>query len=218
MSSTAKNIAKKYSRIVSSSKKNNKRCPVLLDEEANNCIKLILKYRDEANVHPKNPFIFGRPNKGAEFDWVEANPLLTKYSEACGAEFPKRIRGANVRRHIATVGLSLNLTDNQVSNLSKFMGHGKDIHVGFYQQPVAVKDIVEVSQWLEYASGDFLVTPNGNVLEEEESISDMEEDDEPISNDAISGSDLNQQNEELEMETPTDKNHRSRKTFLQSTS
>lgn len=35
--------------------------PVLLHNSMYECIEIILKHRDEAGVHPKNPYIFGLP-------------------------------------------------------------------------------------------------------------------------------------------------------------
>lgn len=140
------------------------------------CIDLFLKHRIDAGVDEDNPYVFGLRNDVDGFKWIDAGPLLRKYAKECGAEFPELLRGTRLRKHVATVGISLNLSDGQIDNLSKFMGHDKTIHLNIYRQPVGTSDILEVSQFLEKAPTDFADRGNERILYEEESTSDIEED------------------------------------------
>ena len=174
ISDVAKELASKYMRILTRGKKNAKISPILLDPKMVSCLELILKYRLEAGVPEDNPYVFGLPSRNNEHFWVEASPLLAQYAQQCGAEIPSLLRGTPLRKHIATIGVALNLTDGQIDNLSTFMGHDKNIHLNIYRQPVASQDILNVAQWLEYAQGDFVETDRGHILFEDESTSDLE--------------------------------------------
>lgn len=180
LSSTAKMMANKYSRILLRGKKNAKIVPVLLSKEIQDCIDIILHYREDANVPLNNPYIFGLPNSQGETNWVRACPVMKKFSEEASVGFPHTLRGTLLRKHIATVGMALNLTDGEVDDLSKFMGHDKPIHLKIYRQPVGTRDILHVSQWLEKAQGSYQEDDNGGFVYAEDS-SDNEDTSTPIS-------------------------------------
>ncbi|XP_044757076.1 uncharacterized protein LOC123315447 [Coccinella septempunctata] len=147
----SKQIANKYSRILLRGKLN-RTVPVLLDNEMVESLKMILKYRKEAGVSESNTYLFGLPG-GAE-KWPSACDLMRKFSIACKANLPSTLRGTLLRKHVATCCISLNLTDGEIEDLSNFMGHDKNIHLNIYRQPVATKDILQISQLLEKAQGD----------------------------------------------------------------
>ncbi|OXU17295.1 hypothetical protein TSAR_014596, partial [Trichomalopsis sarcophagae] len=180
LSERAKEIATRYVRIIERGKKNKKVVPILLDKQLVECIEIIVQYRSAAGVTDDNPYVFGLPSRNEEMSFVDAGRQLAKFSEKCGATIPSLLRGTRLRKHIATTGIALNLTDGQIANLSKFMGHDKEIHCNIYRQPVGTQDILQVSQWLEYAQGEYIETPNGNILIEEMSTSDMEEEDDEV--------------------------------------
>lgn len=132
--------------------------PVLLHQSMYSCIEKILEYREEAGVHLNNPYIFGLP----QVDGVDTNiifrhllvtDLIRKFSEKCGAVSPKTLRATNLRKHIATQSVTLNLNDCEISNLQSFLGHADKIHRDYYRQPVAVNDIINMSKLLLIAQG-----------------------------------------------------------------
>lgn len=114
---TIKAIAQKYVRILTRGKKNAKIVPILLNEQMKECIDMLLSFRKEAGIVESNPYIFALLGI-LERQFIEAAPLLTRYAEQCDAKIPKLLRGTRLRKHVATVGLALNLTDGQVSDLS----------------------------------------------------------------------------------------------------
>lgn len=132
--------------------KNAKIVPVLLlSKDMQQSIEIILHYRKEDYV-PENKLYFGLPNSQGEINWVKACPVMKKLSEEASVHFPHTLRGTLLRKHIATVGMALNLTDREVD---EFMGHDKPIHLKINRQPVGTKDIINVSQWLEEAQGSY---------------------------------------------------------------
>jgi len=91
-------------------------------------IETILKYRKMAGVFSKNPYLFSIPSNKKRFKYLKACRLMREQSAVCGVENDQVIRGTNLRKHIATKCLALNLSENEVSHIAKFFGHHQDIH------------------------------------------------------------------------------------------
>ncbi|XP_018309626.1 uncharacterized protein [Mycetomoellerius zeteki] len=115
---------------------------------------MFLQFRNKAKVHPENPYLFGIPGHDKAIDkYLKAYRAMLDFAKESGTEFPDTLRGTTLRKHIATMGITLNLTDNQITDLAHFMGHHEKIHMEIYRKPEIVKDITEVSQLLEAAQG-----------------------------------------------------------------
>lgn len=84
----------------------------------------------------------------------------------------KLLRGTLLRKHVATVCMALNLSNNEVEDLANFMGHAKEIHLRHYRQPIAHRDILQVSRLLEKAQGTF---DENDVISEETDEEEREE-------------------------------------------
>lgn len=153
LSTNAKEIAKRYVRFTLRGKLG-RSVPVLLTAELRDCIDMILKHRKAAKVSSKNPYLFGLPtlikNKNR---YLLACDLLRQYSIDCGAEKPETLRATELRKHVATMCINYNLSENEISTLANFMGHADKIHFSHYRQTVLEKEILEVSQYLEAAQG-----------------------------------------------------------------
>lgn len=59
-----------------------------------------------------------------------------------------------MRKHITTKSVSLNLKQNQISNLQSFLAHADKIHKEIYEQPIVANDILNMSKLLLIAQGD----------------------------------------------------------------
>lgn len=115
---------------------------------------MILKHRKAAKVSSNNPYLFGLPSLVKDKDrYLLACDLLRQYAVECGAENPKTLRATELRKHIATMCIHYNLSENEVSSLANFMGHADKIHLVHYRQPIMEKEILEISQYLEAAQG-----------------------------------------------------------------
>lgn len=151
LSESSRKIAKKYIRFTIRGKLN-RTVPVLLDTSMVKCVEILLEHRREARVKDNNPYVFGIPSVGKVFKYLRACTLLRKFSVECGAEHPERLRGTKLRKHIATTCISLNLQQNDVKELSDFMGHHPIIHNRIYRQSMN-NDILKMSKLLEIAQG-----------------------------------------------------------------
>jgi len=141
--------------------------PVLLTNELFQCVNLIIKFRKEAKVPTKNPYVFGLPAFNKDRNrYLRACVLMRKFATECNATYSTSLRGTILRKHIATSCIQLNLNDVDVSDLATFMGHADKIHREHYRQPLASRDIVKISQYLEAVQG--------NTQSDNESSSDSE--------------------------------------------
>ncbi|CAG9818113.1 unnamed protein product [Phaedon cochleariae] len=125
--------------------------PVLLHNSMHECIKLLIKFRNEAGVE-NNPYLFGLPqcrnDKNVIYRHLIATSLIRKYSDACGATNPKSLRATTLRKHVATTSMSLNLNNEEIQLLQGYLGHAEKIHRDYYRQPIIERDILNVSKVL----------------------------------------------------------------------
>lgn len=153
LSNQEKERVQKYTRLTICGKLG-RTVAVLLCPETEASINLILKYRSAAKVHDKNPFIFGMPGYDhGRFRHLQAYKLIGGYAKECGAEHPDRLRGTQLRKHMATLCASENVDENQIHDIATFMGHEDEIHRRHYRRTVISRDVCGVSKVLERASG-----------------------------------------------------------------
>lgn len=128
--------------------------PVLLHEQILQSMQTIIYYRKQAGVSEQNPYVFGIETLDKRrHKYLRACVLMQKYSVASGAKMPTSLRGRTLRKHIATICITLDMSENQVSDLADFMGHHEKMHKLYYRQSVITKDLA-ISQLLKYAQGE----------------------------------------------------------------
>lgn len=117
--------------------------------------ELILQYRKKAGVSSTNPYVFDILNIDlCKQAYLKACDLMRKFSIECGADKPETLRGTTLRKHVATLGVNLNLSDTEISvDFANFMGHEEKIHREHYRMPVVHREILRMSRLLQSASG-----------------------------------------------------------------
>jgi len=173
LSKKNKEIAEKYIRFCITGKLG-RIVPVLLSKDLFKSINLILKFRKEAGVSTKNPYVFGLPGYNKQrYRYLRACVLLRKFSKECNAIQSTTLRGTMLRKHVATYCIQLNLNDTDISDLATFMGHSEKIHKDHYRQPIASRDILKISRYLEAVQG-IVEDSNNNSSIDSNSESDEE--------------------------------------------
>lgn len=147
-----RNNANKYVRFVIRGKRA-RGVPVLLSMKILNCIKVMLKYREQAGVPKDNPYLFGLPSNSKTNLHLDACALMRRFSEESGVRNPKLFRGTILRKHIATKTGTMDLPQAEVSDLANFMGHHDKVHLNNYRVPVVSREIGRISQYLEAGVG-----------------------------------------------------------------
>lgn len=127
---------------------------ILLHTENFQCVKTILACREKAGVLPNNPYVFGIPSKTNRLIHLDACALLLKFSQLCGAARTDLLRGTELRKHIATNSVLMDLEDNEVKHLVTFLGHSAKIHEDHYRIPIVTREITKISKFLLAAQGD----------------------------------------------------------------
>lgn len=121
-----------------------RRVPVLLRKNYIRYIDTFLKFRDKANVHSNNQFLFGI-NKD---NFIRLTDVMRKESICCGAEKPELLRATFLRKQVATTSQLLDLNDNEMQMLADFMGHNIEIHKAHYRTPELTLQIARLSKLL----------------------------------------------------------------------
>ncbi|KAM0736423.1 hypothetical protein ACS0PU_010384 [Formica fusca] len=174
LSEENKKIAERYVRFCIRGKLGT--VPVLLSNDLFQCITFILKFREKAKVPKNNPYVFRLPGfTKNRYRYLRACILMRKFSEECNAMRSTSLRGTILRKHIATHCIQMNLNDVDISDFATFMGHADKVHREHYRQPLAVRDILKISQYLEAVQGDIENSSNESLSNSEiEQNSDSE--------------------------------------------
>lgn len=102
--------------------------PLLISIEMAEAIDLLLRFRQMAGVEKDNVFLFAKPGKG-HFD---ANIALRQAAYECGAERPQYLTGTRLRKHVASIVQSLDLTEGDLRVLCGYLGHTTKTHIENY--------------------------------------------------------------------------------------
>lgn len=73
---------------------------------------------------------------------------LHKFAGACGASHPERLQSTKLRKHVATLCQIMNLKDNEMYQLAKFMGHDICIHREYYRMSDNTLQLAKMSKLL----------------------------------------------------------------------
>ncbi|XP_057334171.1 uncharacterized protein LOC130673231 [Microplitis mediator] len=148
LSESDKKAAKEYGRATICGKLH-KNVPLLLNSKVRKGLIELLKFRTEAGVSSRNPFVFGIAGYYKD-SHLCASTVLRKFSEECGAERPDLLRGTGLCKQLATKCTELQLNPGEVSKVADYLGHDINIHKNIYQQR-AKSDILNMSKILHIA-------------------------------------------------------------------
>lgn len=91
---------------------------------------------------------------------------MRDHSSLCGAKRPDLIRSTGLRKQIATLSQILNLKDNELDILAKFLGHDIRVHREFYRKPDDCVQLAKVSKILMSLEKGTLTDQMGKSLDE----------------------------------------------------
>ncbi|XP_043284902.1 uncharacterized protein [Venturia canescens] len=147
----SKAIANKYARMTIRGKKG-RTVPLLLFPELEKSIDLILENRKIAGVPESNEFVFGLPSyNNKRIKVVDGCTAMREFSKKSGVNFPETLRGTELRKHIATHCVALNISDNETVHRAEYLGHDEPIHRKTYREHIESRDVLGISRLLEAA-------------------------------------------------------------------
>ncbi|XP_059397943.1 uncharacterized protein LOC132137505 [Carassius carassius] len=125
--------------------KRGKKVPVFLTERMKESIDLLVKRREEAGVPAENPYLFARPGVMTN---IRGCDCLRKYAEESKAENPELLRSTKLRKQVATLCQLLDLSEQELEQVARFMGHDIRVHRDFYRQTDKTFQIAKISKLL----------------------------------------------------------------------
>ncbi|XP_031147359.1 uncharacterized protein LOC116044389 isoform X4 [Sander lucioperca] len=144
LSPLEKELSKRLTRIEVRGKRGRK-VPVFLTDKMRESIDLLIKRRDEAGVLAENPYLFARPGVMTN---IRGCDCLRKYAEKSGAENPELLRSTKLRKQVATLCQLLDLSEQELEQVARFMGHDIRVHRDFYRQTDKTFQIAKISKLL----------------------------------------------------------------------
>ncbi|MEQ2233169.1 hypothetical protein ILYODFUR_019194, partial [Ilyodon furcidens] len=144
LSPLEKELSKLLTRIEIRGKRGRK-VPVFLTERMKDSIELLLKRREEAGVLPENPYLFARSVGTAN---IRGCDCLRKYAVESKAENPELLRSTKLRKQVATLCQLLDLGEQELEQVARFMGHDIRVHHDFYRQTDKTFQITKISKLL----------------------------------------------------------------------
>ncbi|XP_013382539.1 uncharacterized protein LOC106153235 [Lingula anatina] len=121
--------------------------PVLLPSDVQQAINLLIETRSKFGVSKDNKYLFPRPNYGSE-GHIRGSDCLRELAQESGAKQPELINSTTLRKQIATISQVVDLRENELDILAKFLGHDIRIHREYYRLPEATVQVAKVSKLL----------------------------------------------------------------------
>ncbi|XP_041807624.1 uncharacterized protein LOC121616862 [Chelmon rostratus] len=137
-------LAKHFDRVEIRGKRS-RMVPVLLTPDMIAAMDLLVKNRNECQVHTENVYLFARP---VVFSHYRGSDCFRKYANQCGAKYPEALTSTRLRKQVATLSTVLNLKENEMDQLATFLGHDIRVHREFYRLPESTLQLAKVSKLL----------------------------------------------------------------------
>nr|XP_024661063.1 uncharacterized protein LOC112436092 isoform X1 [Maylandia zebra] len=144
LSPLEKELSKLLTRIEIRGKRGRK-VPVFLSDRMKESIDLLVKNREAAGVPAENPYLFARPGGMTH---IRGCDCLRKYANQSKAENPELLRSTKLRKQVATLCQLLDLNDQELEQVARFMGHDIRVHQDFYRQTDKTFQIAKISKLL----------------------------------------------------------------------
>ncbi|XP_051929371.1 uncharacterized protein LOC127605660 [Hippocampus zosterae] len=144
LSPLEKELSKLLTRIEVRGKRGRK-VPVFFTERMKESIDVLIEKREDAGIPIENPYLFARP--GAMTN-IRGCDCLRKYAEESNAENPTFLRSTKLRKQVATLCQLLDLGEQELEQVARFMGHDISVHRDFYRQTDKTFQIAKISKLL----------------------------------------------------------------------
>lgn len=161
-SEVEKKLCGHFSRVVTRDKRG-RPVPVLLTPKVQQALDLLVEQREACSVLKDNVYMFARPEAMSHF---RGSDCLREFSKLCGAERPKVLTSARLRKKAANLSTVLNMTDTEMGQLSSFLGHHVRICREFSRLPQKTLQLAKISKLLTAFEEGRLAEFHGKTLDE----------------------------------------------------
>lgn len=145
--------------------KRGRKVPLLLTKGMEKGINLLIKLRGGVGVKEENRYVFAVLGNGSLKN-IRGPDAIRKNVELCQLKLPEAIYSTNLRKHVATLSQLLNLQQNELKMLARFMGHDIAIHREYYRLPEDTLQLAKCSKILLLMEQDQVGNYSGKSLSE----------------------------------------------------
>ncbi|XP_063067616.1 uncharacterized protein LOC134459242 [Engraulis encrasicolus] len=142
--------------------KRGRKVPVLLTERMVSSLELLIQTRTNVGVPAENPYVFARLEAMTH---IRGSDCLRKFAAECGAKHPEYLTSTRLRKHVATMCQVMNLKENEMDQVAKFLGHDIRVHREYYRLSENTLQLAKISKLL-MGMEKGISTINGKSLEE----------------------------------------------------
>ncbi|XP_050516338.1 uncharacterized protein LOC126891198 [Diabrotica virgifera virgifera] len=135
--------------------------PVLFSCDVQEQIETLLKFRD--NFLSSKNYLFGNPGT---IEPIAGYKVLKQFARECGAKNSNALSATRLRKHLATLSQIFSMTDQDVEQLSTFMGHTPGTHRGSYRLPDDVYQTSKITKLLLLMEQGLAAEHKGKTLNE----------------------------------------------------
>lgn len=130
LSKLEKDLSHEFTRVVIRGKSGRK-VPVLLTRVMTKSLNFLIEQRIEGNeILDSNEYVFARQNS---YSHLRGSDCLRKYAAASGTRRPETLTSTQLRKHVATLSQIMNLRENELDQLAKFMGYDIRVYREYYR-------------------------------------------------------------------------------------
>ncbi|XP_059900285.1 uncharacterized protein LOC132451691 isoform X2 [Gadus macrocephalus] len=144
LSAVEKQLSHRLTRIVTRGKRGRK-VPILLLDRTKTSLDFMIEKRKEVGVIDDNPFLFARI--GTETN-IRGCDCLRKYAKESKASHPELLRSTKLRKHVATLCQLLDLDNQELEQVARFMGHDIRVHCDYYRQTDKTFQVAKIGKLL----------------------------------------------------------------------
>ncbi|XP_034025627.1 uncharacterized protein LOC117510126 [Thalassophryne amazonica] len=137
-------MSKRLTRLVTRGKRGRK-VPILLLERTKESLDFMVEKRSEVGILEENPFLFARHGTTTNLRGCDC---LRKFAEESKANNPELLRSAKLRKHVATLCQLLDLSNQELEQVARFMGHDIRVHYEYYRQTDKTFQVAKIGKLL----------------------------------------------------------------------
>ncbi|KAJ8674487.1 hypothetical protein QAD02_005749 [Eretmocerus hayati] len=127
---------------------------LLLPADVFICLEKIREIRPHMGFSKDNNYIFGMPTStGKTKLHLKAYFVMRQFAIDSGIQNYHLLTATNLRKQLATACIELDLTDAQLTDLARYMGHHPDVHRSVYRQGITDRDIPTFLEFVNTALG-----------------------------------------------------------------
>ncbi|XP_073672227.1 uncharacterized protein [Paramisgurnus dabryanus] len=145
LSKLERDLSNDFTRIVIRGKRGRK-VPVLLTGDMKKALDFLIEHRTQENgILYTNKYVFAKAKSDSH---IRGSDCLRKFANLCNAKHPETLTSTQLRKHIATLCQIMNLKDNELDQVAKFMGHDIRVHREYYRLTENTIQLAKMSKLL----------------------------------------------------------------------